>query len=264
MRNWPIPYQKRIIAVIWSYESHTANLSFDTQPYLSCMFNRRAQTRSCRLPLVQTVMRHIPSNPMTACWYSQPCGHRQMPKARIVEWPFATKTWQDPSPELQGQPCDILEPLTRLPKRTAKNKWHSWISWCSKLFYTNCNDVIQWVEWFQCGWCECFVPKTPISSQCRSTCLCSHPTCRNWRQWDSQVAPGWNSLTLDAQQRLWFWRSVRVGLLASLVSLVVTRWPQSNQRQSFSVQGLHRRKCRSPVCPWANSLSIKSIRLSAC
>lgn len=63
----------------------------------------------------------------TACWYSQPCGHRQTPKARIVEWPFATKTWQDPSPELRGQPCDILEPLIRLPNWTAKNKWHSQI-----------------------------------------------------------------------------------------------------------------------------------------
>lgn len=96
----------------------------------------------------------------------------------------------------------------------------------SKPCYTNCNDVIhviQWVEWFQCGWCECVVPKTPISSECRSTCLCSHPTCRNWKQWDSQVAPGWNSLTYGCEAKTMFLKE-RTGWSASFVTKFHWLW----------------------------------------
>lgn len=62
----------------WSYESHAANLSFDAQPYIyiypACSIQdhkHKAQNRSCRLPLVQTVMRHIPLNAID-CLLIQP------------------------------------------------------------------------------------------------------------------------------------------------------------------------------------------------
>ncbi len=127
----------------------------------------------------------------------------------------------------------------------------------SKLCHTNCNDVSQrnWgrahqVEWFQCGWCECFLRKTLISSECRSTCLCSHPICRNWKQWDSQVAPGWNSLWMRSKD----YGSEGDGLVCWLSFIGCDR---------TTVQGLHRRKCRSPVCPWADSLGIKNITVDS-
>ena len=42
-----------------------------------------------------------------ACWYSLPSGHTQKPRAPIAEWPFATKSGLNPSPERCGF-CGII------------------------------------------------------------------------------------------------------------------------------------------------------------
>lgn len=95
----------------------------------------------------------------------------------------------------------------------------------------------------------------------RSTYPCSHPTSRNLKQWDFQGAPMSNSLAVEKANKLTWSRVLVViqscfakALCWFIVWLFFINYKHLDNIvvvHLLSHSSLHRRKYRSPACPWA-------------